>query len=126
MDSEYTPAQFLKLLSIPSSSEYELVFQSLRRATGEPLFWEAPGDEAEYIAELRIGDVKSPRSIGLVFSKYGNLCFMYLPDEPIIPTSLVESILGNCGWILISSDAAKIVLYPTTGETVHDRFFNYT
>lgn len=125
MYPDFTLPQLIALLDVSSSAAYEAVYDSLRNTTNEPLSWDAPGDEAEYITQLRIGEMGSPHAVHITFSKHGNLCFLDLPSDPLVESSLLEDILRRCGWTLVSPQAAKLVLYATTHETVHDRFFNY-
>jgi hypothetical protein len=123
--SKYTQSDFLALLATPTVATYESVFASLQRVTAEPLEWEAPGDDAEYITELRIGAMKNPGHAVITFSKYGNLAFVYLPMNPVIAASRLHEVLDECGWTVVPPDTAEMVLYQATKETVHDRFFHY-
>jgi hypothetical protein len=120
----FTRDQFLALFESPSSADYEAVYVLLQHETKEQLSWEPPGDDAEYITELRIGDIKDPKKICVTFSRWGNLCYAHVPTEPILPPAVLEDILQRCGWNLVSPEASTIVLFPPR-ETVHDRFFNY-
>ena len=126
MYPEFTTAQLLNLLDIQSSADYQAVFDAVQCITIEPLSWDAPGDDAEYITSLIIGGMNDPKNVGVTFSKHGNLSYAYLPNEPLIAVSAFEPILKSCGWTLVSPDIAKKVLYPLTGATVHDCFFSYT
>ena len=126
MYPDYTIAQFLAMLDIPSSADYKAVFNAIRNMTNAPISWEAPGDDAEYITELQIGEMMNAGMIVITFSKYGNLCFAYVPKEPLIAGPVLERVLNECGWILVPPNAANMVIFPATGARVHDCFFNYS
>ena len=125
MYPNYTPEQFDVLYNTVSSADCGSVMSALQSLTEEPLTFDAPGDDAEFLTEFLVGEMKNPRKVVLIFSKRGNLCFGYFPDEPLIEASILEPVLNHCGWTLIPPSAASIVLCPATGARVIDCFFDY-
>ncbi len=125
MNVNFSLEHFLRLLEVPTTADYHAVFDSLRKLTPEPIHWEWPGDDAEYITELQIGGIEDNRKVIVCFSKYGNLCYAYVPSDPLIGLSRLEVILNTCGWVLVLPEEANIVLFEKTKATVFHCFFSY-
>ena len=125
MTPEFTITRLLALRETPSSADYEAVYQCLQSATTEPLSWMAPGDEADFITELRIGELENPKKIVLTFSKWGNLCSAHAPHEGLVSLDTIGAVLNQCGWKLVPPPVAEMILYPASGATVDDCFFSY-
>jgi hypothetical protein len=84
MHSEFTPEQLIDLYEVPSEANYEAVFESFQRTTREPLSWKDPGDDAEFITQLQIGEVPNSGRLVIVFSKWANLCYADIPAKPVV------------------------------------------
>lgn len=98
---------------------------TLERLASAPLQGEHPGDDADYLTELVVGDVNSDNTVTVCFSRFGNLCFLYVGDNPVILPAELAEVLKKHGWTIASPDEANQVAVESTGQTVHDLFFNY-
>ena len=124
MYPNYTPEDFKRLLAIPSTADYMSVRDDIARITTAPLSWHSAFEDTQEIATLIIGPKSGdPSSIGITFSRFGNLCLAPIPPSPILEGALIESVLSKHGWIIVPHEAANTILHETTEERVGDCFF---
>ncbi|TDU81871.1 hypothetical protein EI77_01183 [Prosthecobacter fusiformis] len=121
-----SPEDFHELHKVQTSAHYEEVYHDLTKTDYRPLTWDAPGDDAEFLATLFIGDRGIGSSTAIIFSKRGNLCCLLLRTLPLVEKRVLQPILERHGWIVIDESKVDMIMFPVTGATVYECFFTYT
>ena len=125
MSAHLSLEKIRQLFEVPSTANHIPLHGALSELMNSVLEWDAPGDDAEYISELRVGKIGDPGMIVIAFSKWGNLCFVDMKSDSIIGRESLLEVLHQHGWSVVAPEIARLCLWPNSRQTIHDRFFNY-
>jgi hypothetical protein len=122
MKSESSTEEYLALYEVPSTSQVQPVYDTVRALSKAVLTWDAPFYDAEYITMLVIGESGDPKAVAIVFSRWGNLCYVHSAADSVIGRDILEKTLIYHDWVIMPPDVAKIVLkHPLS---LYDLFFS--
>lgn len=121
----FTKDWFVKHREIDTSADYNAVLNALRQLTTAPLELDGPGDDAYFLADIRVGRLSDECSALITFSAYGNLCYIKSTPTPMNEIVAIKKAIEDNGWIIVPDEAVWLPFDEKGLESVYDVFFEY-